>query len=250
MVSKSLLLIGAGVAALTTAVGGIYATQYFLRSQPHLSRQATTTAAQPENCITIATDPQPPLNVRSSPVVAADNVIGKLNNGTQLTVVDVQKGWLRINAPLEGWVYQSLTVHSCALPSQTLAQLTSSDNNSAAVEQTDEGPHLLAIATEQFHAGNLSRAIAVAQSIPPSSSTFKDAQKAIVQWQKDWQIAKTEVAESQQALKQGRSQVVLNKVKDFPDIRYWKEKFTPIVRAAIQQQQQTNSNRSGSPHHQ
>lgn len=63
-----------------------------------------------EDCQTIIADPNPPMNVRSSPVVAADNVVGRLPNGVLLSVTDENQGWLKIRSPLQGWVYQELTV--------------------------------------------------------------------------------------------------------------------------------------------
>jgi N-acetylmuramoyl-L-alanine amidase/uncharacterized protein YraI len=52
----------------------------------------------------VVNDPEPPLNVRSD---AGTNfsIVGKLNNGTSVEVVeDNQEGWVRISSPLEGWV--------------------------------------------------------------------------------------------------------------------------------------------------
>lgn len=58
-------------------------------------------------------DPNPPLNVRSSPTTAAQNIVGKVENGTFLTVAKEQDGWLQITDPVQGWVAKSRTQHGC-----------------------------------------------------------------------------------------------------------------------------------------
>lgn len=60
----------------------------------------------------VVDDPQPPLNVRSSPTTAAQNIVGQVNNGTYLTVAQEQDGWLQITEPA-GWVAKSRTQSGC-----------------------------------------------------------------------------------------------------------------------------------------
>jgi hypothetical protein len=67
----------------------------------------------PLPCITQIEDPNPPTNVRSTPAVAAGNVIGQLPNGTEVRVMEVLNGWLKIRQPLVGWVSMGLTRVSC-----------------------------------------------------------------------------------------------------------------------------------------
>jgi hypothetical protein len=64
-------------------------------------------------CVTRLDDPNPPTNVRFTPVVASDNTIGQLPNGTSLTVIEPLDGWLKIRQPLVGWVSMNLTRVSC-----------------------------------------------------------------------------------------------------------------------------------------
>ncbi len=63
---------------------------------PH-SQVATPKTLQPEVCtranMAIIADPNPPLNVRSSPRVASNNIVGQLQNGTRVSVVGEQNGW-------------------------------------------------------------------------------------------------------------------------------------------------------------
>lgn len=76
-----------------------------------------------ENCrinMAVVDDPQPPLNVRSSPEVRGDNIVGQLDNNTFISVVNEQEGWLQISNPLEGWVAKNRTKSSCANVEQAI----------------------------------------------------------------------------------------------------------------------------------
>ena len=227
-VHKPALQIGLGAAIFVLAAS---TTAAILHLKPSLVTrlQALTIApsAAHKICNTIATDPSPPLNVRSSPVVAPDNVVGTVRNGTRLSVVDRNEGWLRINQPLDGWVYQDLTVTSC---------IVATTQANASVPANDNGISVLAQATERYQAGDLHAAIALAETIPASSAASQAAKEAVNQWQHDWKTAETTVAEMQQAIAQHRWQAILSKVQTFPDNRFWRAKLTPIVTLAIRQQ--------------
>ena len=226
-VPKSTLPLSLGAAIFVAAASLTAVTLHF---KPSLvdGLQALHTAKTPSTiCHTIATDPSPPLNVRSSPVVAPDNVVGTVRNGTRLSVVDRNEGWLRINQPLDGWVYQDLTVTSC-IPATAEATGTTAND--------DSGMSILAQATERYQSGDLNAAIALAQAIPATSNAYQPAKGAIDQWQRDWKIAETIFTEMQQAIAQNRWQDVLIKVQTVPDNRFWRAKLTPIVKSAIQKQ--------------
>jgi hypothetical protein len=222
-------LIGFGAAIFLTAASVTAAT---LHLQPSLvaGLQAVRRAATAPKtiCKTIATDPSPPLNVRSSPVVAPDNVVGTVRNGTQLSVVDRNEGWLRIKQPQEGWVYEALTVTSC-IPA-------AAETTASTLVATDDGLSVLAKATERYQAGDLEAAIALTKAIPASSAAYQPAKGAVNQWQRDWKIAETTFAEMQQATVDRRWQDVLSRVQTFPENRFWRAKLTPLVKAAIQRQ--------------
>jgi hypothetical protein len=164
-------------------------------------------------------------------VVSPENKVATLPNGTNLAVIDEQAGWLRISSPLQGWVYKELTVTSC---------LHSSDSTPKPLfgspTQADEGAKLLAIATNQYQAGNLSGAIALLKTIPPSNAAHSPAKLLTHQWQKDWSRAEADYYIAQTALREQRWQDVLQIVNRYPDIRFWREKLAPIVRQAIHQQ--------------
>lgn len=217
------MLFGAGVAIFTASA---MATSVVLRVQPLLLaglRQATLTSSSvPTLCQTIATDPNPPLNVRSSPIVAPDNIVGKLGNGTRLTVIGESEGWLRISSPIDGWVYQELTVTSCV-------PLT-------AKNQTEADKQLLIEATEYYQSGNLKAAVALVQTIPATSSLAPIARQSTEQWQRDWAVAETKFYLAQTASADGRWQDILQLAKNLPANRFWRSRMTPIVKLAIQKQ--------------
>lgn len=185
------------------------------------------------DCKTIVRDPNPPVNIRSSPIVAPDNIVNTLSNGSQIIVVDEKmfngnEQWLRISAPYPGWVSKKLTVTSCVPTAQ-------------GSPMGDGGAEVLAQAREQYQAGQLVAAIALAQTIPEQSLTHDAAKAAILRWQTDWKIAEATFDEAQQALNQGRWQDVVVKVQNFPDNRFWRDKLTPLVRKAMDQQHRRGS---------
>lgn len=66
-----------------------------------------------KSCFTLVSDPESPLNVRSTPDETLDNVVDTLENETPLTVVTEQNGWLKISSPVEGWVSKKRTKNVC-----------------------------------------------------------------------------------------------------------------------------------------
>jgi hypothetical protein len=189
-------------------------------------------------CKTIVRDPKPPINVRSSPIVAPDNVTHTLANGSQIIVIDEKvfngnEQWLRISAPYQGWVSKKLTVTSCV---PTITATTEQGPERGSEQGPERGAEILAKATEQYHAGQLETAIALAQTVPSDSLIQEAAQAAIVRWQADWKTAEATFNEAEQALNQGQWQDVVVKVEKLPDNRFWRDKFTPIVRRAVDQQ--------------
>ena len=53
-------------------------------------------------------DPNPPLNVRSGPDTNHEKV-DTLSNETRVAVIDRKNGWLKINAPVHGWISEKNT---------------------------------------------------------------------------------------------------------------------------------------------
>jgi Bacterial SH3 domain len=222
---RSVILIATGF-TLPIALAGI---TYAIVRPESLARPMMGNSALSPNlanpakvCQTLIADPSPPVNVRSSPVVTSDNTVNQLPNGTEISIADENEGWLKINQPLEGWVYKELTVTSCLLPHET-----------ATSPSSDSGAKLFAIATEQYQSGNINGAIALAKTVTSGSPAHTAARNASVQWQKDWQQAESNYYVAQKAVRDGRWQDVINQVKTFPDNRYWKEKLAPLVKQAV-----------------
>ena len=89
--------------------------------------QNAVASVQTERCSisqAIVSDPNPPLNVRSSPNTDADNVVGKINNGSWVIVSAEQDGWLEIKAagdlPIEGWIAKNRTRSACNLKNASI----------------------------------------------------------------------------------------------------------------------------------
>ena len=206
--------------------------------QPRPSQSLNTMEVSPvqlarfDYCQTIATDPNPPLNVRSSPVVASDNVVGRLANGSHLTVVDEQRGWLRVSAPISGWVARGLTVTSCD-PSgkgQTVASDREGTTNLS-------GAQLIAEAKEKFNDGNLAGALAKLQQVPTQAAEHAEATMLLRTLPLEWKKASDLYQKSEQALSMGQPQVVLSQMDQLPQIRYWRSQMAPLVKQAIEQSQ-------------
>ncbi len=213
--------------AIPIAIAGLFS----IITNPNRSSQSVAIASPAVSCQTIIADPAPPLNVRSSPVATSDNAIGQLPNGTTLRIVDEDEGWLRINSPLQGWVYKELTVTSCG----SLAEFAGSGHSTITNPSADRGTGLLAIATEQYHSGNLNGAIALAKTVPADSPAYQSATTAIIQWQQDWSRAESDFYSAQKAARDGKWQDVFSRVEKFPQIRFWKEKMAPLVKQAAEQ---------------
>jgi Bacterial SH3 domain len=67
-----------------------------------------------ESCtvtMVIVDDPNPPLNVRSTPSTAGA-VVGQLKNGLMLSVTAEQSGWFKVSEPT-GWISAQRTKNSC-----------------------------------------------------------------------------------------------------------------------------------------
>jgi hypothetical protein len=61
-----------------------------------------------EPCRRVVNDPEPPLNVREGP----DNsfgIVDTLENGTEVNVVANSGGWLQIDSPVSGWIFEDNT---------------------------------------------------------------------------------------------------------------------------------------------
>ncbi len=231
---KSPLLVGGCITAVITIAGTVCV---FLNLRPNSSTgfqppvqpSSDTAIAATNGCLTIVNDPQPPLNVRAAPSDRFNNIIGTIPDGEIVTVIARQKGWLQVNASISGWVDQSLTKTICDKAEQ--AELTKASAMKAA-----GGEKILADAIEDYQSGDLNSAVKLLKTIPEDSPAYAQAQVALNTMPTQWKRAKSLYSNAQVALKENRSADVLKLVNEIPDIRYWREKFTPLVKQAIYHQ--------------
>lgn len=101
-------------------------------------------------------------------------------------------------------------------------------NNSPAYSETER----LYIATEEYQTGNFQKALALAESIPPYSNVYPEAQANIGEWQEKWQLAAQQYEIVQKALDEERWSDVLSTAAKLPDILYWQSKIDTLVQQA------------------
>jgi serine/threonine protein kinase len=97
-------------------------------------------------------------------------------------------------------------------------------------------------AKNEYQAGDLPGAIALAQSIPYHSNVYPEAQAAIGGWKQEWQVAAERYFIAEQAFREHRWSEVLAVTPKFPKILYWQSKINKLVqqaRANLEAQAQT-----------
>jgi Bacterial SH3 domain len=249
-VLRSPIVFGAWMTTAITVLGVGYAvlTPKPSQSQVPQEKRSIPELAKLGYCQTIATDPNPPLNVRSSPVSAPDNIIGNLKNGAELTVINENKGWLQISAPVRGWVYEPLTVTTCN-PDRKTSQSANPyipvafESGSQAVKFVAEpsltspavmpGDTLVMAAHEKFHNGDLMGAMANLRQVPLEDLSHEEASSLLKTMPTQWASASNLYHQAETALKNDRPKAVLELVSKVPDIRYWRSKMAPLVKLAI-----------------
>lgn len=239
-VLKSPLVVGAGLTAMVTLLGTVYAL-----TQPRslMNRAESAQLIQANGCTTVVFDDKPPLNVRESPIEQPGNIIASLNNGEVLTVEREQNGWLKISAPTAGWVYQNLTRKTCDGDAPAATLVRKRINNPVLATLPDQpGTRLYREAISQFQGGNLTGAIALLRSISADSAAHRPAQTALKTMPQAWDQAERKYKNARAAEKQRRWADILVIATDYPDIRHWREKLAPIVRKATQMHHLTASN--------
>jgi uncharacterized protein YgiM (DUF1202 family) len=231
-VLKSPLAVGICITAVVTIAGTIYAVLNPRSDSSTLQSTAIATATR-SDCQTIVNDPQPPLNIRSSPAELKDNVVGQVKNGEMLTVVGGNESWFQVSSPTSGWVDQSLTKTVCGTAAQ-VKDTKSQTAQSKTLMQKDQGDRILASAVSVYQAGDLQGAIALAKTISSDSAAYSKAQAKLKEMPSEWKLAQSLYNTAEKALKQSKWEVVLKLVPQFPDIRFWREKLAPLVKKAIQ----------------
>jgi Bacterial SH3 domain len=239
---QSPLTVGTWFTIVVTVLGVGYAavTPRPSQSSPLHPGQAQVSAlelAKSGNCQTLVTDPNPPLNVRSSPVAAKDNVVANLKNGTIVTVINENAGWFQIAQPTRGWIYQNLTVTTC----NGDRNKTSFKPESPATEEISKplvltGDALVTDAQNKFHGGDLQGAIEQLRQVGNEDTSHTEATSLLKTMPEQWQSAVKIYHKAETAIQSHNPQVVLALVSEMPDIRHWRAKMTPLVKQAIAQQ--------------
>jgi N-acetylmuramoyl-L-alanine amidase/uncharacterized protein YraI len=117
----------------------------YLGSQPPI-----VNPSQPEKFVFVC-DANPPLNVRKGAGSNYDPV-GRLDNGTRLTVVGEEGNWLKISKPIEGYVHRDLTKSSYCVfvndPNPPLKVRSGAGTNFSVVTELTNGTPLNVIGTD------------------------------------------------------------------------------------------------------
>ncbi|NEP09979.1 MAG: serine/threonine protein kinase [Symploca sp. SIO2C1] len=90
----------------------------------------------------------------------------------------------------------------------------------------------LAQAEQKYQAGDLDEALKLANSVSTDSAAYEDAQKAIAQWQENWDNAKEQFEAIEQAFDRSQWQDVIEQAAQTPDIDFWQQKITAKVQTA------------------
>ncbi|MEH2363284.1 serine/threonine-protein kinase [Nostoc sp.] len=101
-------------------------------------------------------------------------------------------------------------------------------NSSPAYSETDT----LYKATQEYQAGDLQEAIALAKSIPSHSNVYPEAQATIEEWQEQWQVAARQYQIAETAFHESRWSDVLHAASQVPNILYWQSKTGKLVQQA------------------
>ncbi|NEN94567.1 MAG: protein kinase [Moorea sp. SIO3I7] len=277
------LIIGTGIALVTSSIAGmVYSMRSSSWSPPRIAQPIPNRSTPNRRQAPVVYEPPAPaapgncqvtgsrLNVRSEP---NGSKVGKLNQGTSLVLTGSgQPGWVEISSPVNGWVFTNLTdcvstvepvvatapkrnVPKRNVPKQKVspkptpvvkrAPSPPQTRQPTPAQPADNGSLILARAVENYQAGDIKRAIAIAQDVLPSSAAFNGAQTKIDQWHNEWVSFERKFDQIQQAYEQGRWQDVLNYAQNsnLPSGGYWRQKLNRIIAEARQQQAQVEAKR-------
>ncbi|MBW4583508.1 MAG: serine/threonine protein kinase [Tildeniella nuda ZEHNDER 1965/U140] len=99
----------------------------------------------------------------------------------------------------------------------------------------DPDQKALAEATQQYQAGQLQKAVSLAETIPKDSAAYAPAREAIAHWQTDWQTAEQKSQAAKAAFQQGNGLVVLQQAQGLPQNSYWQAQVKPLVEQSMNQ---------------
>lgn len=187
---------------------------------------------------------RPALNVRANP---NGEVTGRVSNGTQVSLSGKEDGvWVEISKPSKGWVSSNylncgVAVEPATTPTPTPTPKASpSPSPSPSPKPTpkptpkpvDKGDSILAAAKEKYQEGDLPGAIKELSSIPINSSTYREAQRTIETWRKEWSDAESQFKKAEAAFDQGNWDEAIALTSNTPDNLYWRRKFESLSNKA------------------
>lgn len=91
---------------------------------------------------------------------------------------------------------------------------------------------LLQRATEQYQAGNIEQAIALAQAIPADSPVYQESVSTIQEWRSQWDKATDQFKIVEQAVQEAKWKEVLQEARKLPQVAYWLHQVEPFVEQA------------------
>ncbi len=128
----------------TTGVDSTSDTSTDRSDKPSDSIPSSDNLNKVERCeITMAKieDPNPPANVRSQPNTDSGSVVGTLKNGTFVTVINSNDGWLKISTPTKGWVSKKIALSGCNQKEERVTFAKGSMKTTIADEFIGTGSH-------------------------------------------------------------------------------------------------------------
>lgn len=146
--------------------------------------------------------------------------------GQQKELTNINSGETSTSSPLLTGMKVGLAANSLLLGFGVYSLV----NSSPAYSETETAT--LYKATEEYQAGDLEKAIALAKSIPTTSDIYPEAQATIDEWQNQWQTAAEKYKVTEQAFNEGRWLDVLRLSPQVPDILYWQLKTDKLVEQA------------------
>lgn len=192
------------------------------------------------------------LNVRSGPGTN-QNVVNTVQKGTTLALTGSQQnGWVEINSPVQGWVFNGSQYVDCSLAnqrdpepiaSQPPVETPSPKPSPVKPKPVDNGAKDLEKAAEAYENGDLLGALKLAQGVISRGSEYRDEAVAkVAQWQKEWAAAEAQFKQIQQAFNEGDWDKVLIHESDsgFPEQRYWREQLNKLIEEAKRRKAEEN----------
>ncbi len=94
---------------------------------------------------------------------------------------------------------------------------------------SNPGLDTLARAAQQYQAGNLEEAIALAQSVPLDSAAYQESLIAIQKWRQEWNTAAAQYQAVEDAYNEGRWRDIFEEARKTPDVAAWQKKVEQFI---------------------